>query len=82
MFDAGPGMFRIDVVRVNALESPGHRGSHAALYQRVFAETLPHSRPALVAAEVEGRGEHPRDAAGTCLVCAYLAGFECERVVE
>ena len=82
MLDGDGYVLRIDMVRVRALQAEGLLHAHTRLNVRVLAVALPHARPALVAAQVEGRSEDPRDIAGPGLVGADASHLVGESVVE
>ena len=82
MLDGNGHVLRVDMVRVRTLKAEGLLHSHTGLHIRVLAVALPHARPALVAAQVKGRGEDPRNIAGPGLVGADASHLVGESVVE
>ena len=70
------------MIRVFALETTGKRHAHTALDNRIFAEAFPHSRPALVTAQVQCRREYPRNIAGSGLIRSYNTHVIRQLIIE
>ena len=82
MLNADCHIFRANRIRVTSLQSTGQRHAHTALHERVLAEALPHSRPTLVSAQIEGWSEHPGNIAGPCFIGTYSTYIVWQIIVE
>ena len=82
VFQAHCHMFGIYPVRIISLKTESELYTHTALHQRVFPETLPHTRPALITAQIQGRSENPRHVAGPGLIGTDIAHNERKFIVK
>ena len=64
---------RTDMVRIITLHTSYLSDSHLCIDICIFAETLPHTRPCRISAEVHCRRESPWDIGRTALICRNLS---------